>query len=85
MSVISSFITLCRPKFLIYTPIYYSIGCVLAKKEEGILDSWEFVKGLVFVWMAHIMTHFFNEYYDYETDCKNKTPSPWTGGSRVLP
>ena len=30
------------------------------------------------------MTHLFNEYYDYESDCKNVKPSPWTGGSRVL-
>ena len=24
------------------------------------------------------------EYYDYDVDCANKNPSPWTGGSRVL-
>ena len=30
------------------------------------------------------MTHYFNEYYDFEADCANKNPSPWTGGSRVL-
>ena len=31
------------------------------------------------------MTHFFNEYFDYPTDCQHENPSPWTGGSKVLP
>ncbi|XP_046851654.1 uncharacterized protein LOC124444991 [Xenia sp. Carnegie-2017] len=30
------------------------------------------------------MTHYFNEYYDFDVDSANKNPSPWTGGSRVL-
>lgn len=43
-----------------------------------------FFFGLLFVLNTHAMTHYFNEYYDFEADCNNQNPSPWTGGSRVL-
>jgi 1,4-dihydroxy-2-naphthoate octaprenyltransferase len=31
------------------------------------------------------MTHYANDYFDYEADCANTTPTRWSGGSRVLP
>ncbi|CAI5518099.1 unnamed protein product [Closterium sp. Naga37s-1] len=31
------------------------------------------------------MTHYFNEYFDYETDLANKQRGKWNGGSGVLP
>src|SRR5262245_59659741 len=30
------------------------------------------------------MTHYANEYFDYEADRANTTPTRWSGGSRVL-
>lgn len=43
-----------------------------------------FLLGQLFVSCTHMLTHFFNEYYDYEADQLHEFPSPWTGGSRVL-
>lgn len=31
------------------------------------------------------MTHFFNEFHDFETDAQNRQANGWTGGSGVLP
>ena len=31
------------------------------------------------------MTHYANDYFDFEADCANTTPTRWSGGSRVLP
>jgi 1,4-dihydroxy-2-naphthoate octaprenyltransferase len=31
------------------------------------------------------MTHYANDYFDYEADRANLTPTKWSGGSRVLP
>jgi 1,4-dihydroxy-2-naphthoate octaprenyltransferase len=31
------------------------------------------------------MTHYANDYFDYDADVANATPTKWSGGSRVLP
>ena len=31
-----------------------------------------------------LMTHYANDYFDYEADRANDTPTRWSGGSRVL-
>eukprot|EP00475_Leptophrys_vorax_P036040 TRINITY_DN601_c0_g2_i3.p1 TRINITY_DN601_c0_g2~~TRINITY_DN601_c0_g2_i3.p1 ORF type:complete len:368 (-),score=92.73 TRINITY_DN601_c0_g2_i3:55-1065(-) len=43
-----------------------------------------FILGLLIVTTTHVMTHFFNEYFDLLADESNTNPSPWTGGSRML-
>ena len=40
--------------------------------------------GLAVVWVTHAMTHYCNEYFDYEADAANEHATPFTGGSRVL-
>lgn len=75
-----------RPKFLMYSNVIFTIGVVAAYKNKP--DS-NFQLSF-YIWVCllahsiHAMTHYFNEFYDYEADCANKNPSPWTGGSRVL-
>ena len=34
---------------------------------------------------AQLMTHYANDYFDLEADRANRTPTRWSGGSRVLP
>jgi 1,4-dihydroxy-2-naphthoate octaprenyltransferase len=34
----------------------------------------------VFVSVTHMLTHFFNEYYDLAADAAHESPSAWTGG-----
>lgn len=80
-----SALALGRIKFLSYSPILYGLGATVAtfRGEEFNLSS--FLFGQVVVWVVHMMTHFYNEYYDLDSDRINKHPSPWTGGSRILP
>ena len=75
-----------RPKCLVYSNVMYTVGVVAAYKTNtsSTFHLWSYVWFCLLVHAIHAMTHFFNEYYDYEADCANKEPSPWTGGSRVL-
>jgi 1,4-dihydroxy-2-naphthoate octaprenyltransferase len=76
---------LARLKFLIYSPVMYTIGAYVGYRD-GLTDLAvaPYLVGLVFVYTTHMMTHFFNEFYDRHTDALNVHASPWTGGSRVL-
>jgi 1,4-dihydroxy-2-naphthoate octaprenyltransferase len=43
-----------------------------------------FALGQVVVTAAQLMTHYANDYFDLEADRANRTPTRWSGGSRVL-
>jgi 1,4-dihydroxy-2-naphthoate octaprenyltransferase len=75
-----------RPKFLMFSNCIYTVGVAAAYKTNPSLtfNLWLYLWVCLLVHAIHAMTHYFNEYYDYEADCANKNPSPWTGGSRVL-
>ncbi|MDC0707490.1 prenyltransferase [Stigmatella sp. ncwal1] len=73
-----------RVKFLLYSPILYTVGAIIPTLGGGSIDALRFIHGVAFTWITHLMTHYCNEYYDLEPDRANKAPSPWTGGSRVL-
>jgi 1,4-dihydroxy-2-naphthoate octaprenyltransferase len=75
-----------RPKFLIYSNVFYTVGVAAAYKSNPTLpfNLGSYIWVCLMVHAIHAMTHYFNEYYDFEADCANKNPSPWTGGSRVL-
>ena len=79
------FLTLGRVKFLCYSPLLYGLGAAIATMRGAPFAPGVFVFGQVLVWVTHLMTHYYNEYYDLDTDTLNRQPSPWTGGSRVLP
>jgi len=80
-----SVLTLGRIKFLIYSPILYGLGATIATFQGEKFYISYFILGQLTVWITHMMTHFYNEYYDLDTDILNENPSPWTGGSRILP
>jgi len=80
-----NFMILCRLKFLLYSPILYTIGTIIAEIENNDdLNVYNYFIGIIFILNTHIMTHLYNEFYDIDSDRINKNPSPWTGGSRVL-
>jgi 1,4-dihydroxy-2-naphthoate polyprenyltransferase len=84
MTYISDLIKLSRPKFLLYTVSTHIIGAIEAYKQTGNF-SWTIFFLLQFtISITHLMTHFFNEYGDYEVDKLNKKNSAWTGGSKML-
>ena len=78
-------LTLGRIKFLSYSPILYGLGATIATFRGEEFSLYYFALGQITVWVVHMMTHFYNEYYDLDSDILNKHPSPWTGGSRILP
>jgi 1,4-dihydroxy-2-naphthoate octaprenyltransferase len=80
----NSIISLGRFKFLVYSPIMYTLGVVAATGSGRDIEVFRFIQGLLFVWTTHLVAHYCNEYYDLEPDTATANPSPWTGGSRVL-
>lgn len=92
------FLELGRVRFLVYSPIAFAVGVTCATISSSNIDNFgnanpaglmvislpRFLLGQLFVSCTHMLTHFFNEYYDYEADQLHEFPSPWTGGSRVL-
>ncbi|WP_257454189.1 prenyltransferase [Archangium lipolyticum] len=77
-------LALGRVKFLLYSPILYTVGAIIPTVSGGSIDASRFTHGVLFTWITHLMTHYCNEYYDLEPDRANTSPSPWTGGSRIL-
>ena len=86
MAQLKEILKLGRPKFLMYSNVICTIGVAAAYKANPhlIFHFWPYVWICLLAHLIHAMTHYFNEYYDYEADLLNKNPSPWTGGSRVL-
>ena len=80
-----STLSLGRIKFLSYSPILYGLGATIATFRGEEFSPYYFIIGQITVWVVHMMTHFYNEYYDFDSDVLNEHPSPWTGGSRILP
>lgn len=75
-----AFIKLGRPLFLIGGFVMYGLGAVIA----GVTDWPRYALGQATVTALQWMTHYANEYFDYEADRANATPTRWSGGSRVL-
>jgi 1,4-dihydroxy-2-naphthoate octaprenyltransferase len=87
-TTLSAFITLGRPKFLPYSAVLYAFGASIYlhmhDNGNGIINWNHYWYGQLFVTCLHIMTHYCNEYFDYEADCANQSPTAMTGGSRIL-
>jgi 1,4-dihydroxy-2-naphthoate polyprenyltransferase len=79
-----AFIRLGRPKFLVGGFVLYGLGAALAVKEGAAFDLARFLWGQLVVTAAQLMTHYANDYFDLEADIANRTPTQFSGGSRVL-
>lgn len=77
---------LARPKFLMYSFTLHLLGAIIAYKQrgDGIFYFSTFCWLQYTVWITHLMTHFYNEYFDYHVDILNKKAGKWTGGSKIL-
>jgi 1,4-dihydroxy-2-naphthoate octaprenyltransferase len=80
-----AFIRLGRPVFLGGGFLLYGLGAAIAALAGHPIDATRFALGQIAVTAFQWMTHYANEYYDYEADLANATPTRWSGGSRVLP
>jgi 1,4-dihydroxy-2-naphthoate octaprenyltransferase len=79
-----AFLKLGRPLFLGGGFILYALGAVIAAWTGHPLDRERYLLGQSAVTAFQWMTHYANDYFDYEADIANKTPTAWSGGSRVL-
>lgn len=84
MSAIVSFIRLGRPLFLGGGLLMFALGAAVAAWHHHTIDLRRYVLGQLAVTAFQLMTHYANDYYDYEADRANATPTRWSGGSRVL-
>jgi 1,4-dihydroxy-2-naphthoate octaprenyltransferase len=64
--------------------VLYGLGAALAVRGGTAFDGGRFWWGQVVVTAAQLMTHYANDYFDLEADRRNRTPTRFSGGSRVL-
>lgn len=84
LSPLSAFLRLGRPKFLVYSLLFYVLGTSVVVHDGRAIDLGRWIHGVAFVWCTHLMTHYCNDYFDLAADSANLAPTGWTGGSRVL-
>jgi 1,4-dihydroxy-2-naphthoate octaprenyltransferase len=80
-----AFVRLGRPKFLIGGFVFYGLGAALAVAAGAPFEAGRYLWGQLMVTAAQLMTHYANDYFDLEADRANRTPTRWSGGSRILP
>lgn len=62
----------------------YGLGVAMAR-YNGTTINWTLVVwGQIVVTSTQLMVHYCNDYFDFEADQNNLTPTAWSGGSRVL-
>jgi 1,4-dihydroxy-2-naphthoate octaprenyltransferase len=65
--------------------MFYGLGVALALAAGAPFDVGLFWWGQLVVTATQLMTHYSNDFFDLEADRANRTPTRWSGGSRVLP
>jgi len=82
-------VRLGRPLFLTGGFVLYGLGAAIAVQAgacvSGAIDWRRFGWGQIAITATQLMTHYCNDYCDYDADRANTTPTRWSGGSRVLP
>ncbi|HEY3499062.1 MAG TPA: prenyltransferase [Polyangiaceae bacterium] len=77
-------VRLGRPIFLLGGVALYGLGALASARRGYGFDLGAFALGQLAVSSIQLMTHYANDYFDYEADKANHTPTRWSGGSRVL-
>jgi 1,4-dihydroxy-2-naphthoate octaprenyltransferase len=79
-----AFIRLGRPKFLGGGFLLFGLGALVAVRAGAPFSLARHLVGQLAVTAFQLMTHYANDYFDFEADLANATPTSWSGGSRVL-
>ena len=80
-----AFIRLTRPLFLGGGVILYLLGAVTAAAQGAAVMGLRLLLGQLLVTSVQLMTHYSNEYYDYDVDAASSaTRTPFSGGSGIL-
>ncbi len=78
-------IRLGRPQFLLGGLSLFGLGAIMARATGLSLNWSRYVAGQAVVTSVQLMTHYANDYFDFEADVANRSPTRWSGGSRILP
>jgi 1,4-dihydroxy-2-naphthoate octaprenyltransferase len=79
-----AFVRLGRPLFLGGGFLLFGLGAATAAVAGHPIDRSRYALGQAVVTALQLMTHYANDYFDYDADRANPTPTAWSGGSRVL-
>jgi 1,4-dihydroxy-2-naphthoate octaprenyltransferase len=82
---IIAFVRLGRPHFLVGGFVMHSLGVAAALYAGARLNVAALLLGQVAITATQWMVHYSNEYFDLAADRANRTPTAWSGGSRILP
>lgn len=77
-------VRLGRPLFLGSGFVLYALGAAVAAAHGHTIEPMLYLLGQTAITLFQLMTHYANDYFDYEADRANATPTHWSGGSRVL-
>lgn len=80
-----NFIRLGRPLFLVGGFLFNGLGAAISVTMGARLNLPVLLLGQLIITAIQLMTHYSNDYFDLEADRANRTPTRWSGGSRVLP
>src|SRR4051812_8280311 len=72
---VRAWVRLGRPKFLLYSALLYGVGAMLALLRGTKLSLGTYLYGQLFVSCVHLMTHYCNEFFDFEADRANPAPT----------
>jgi 1,4-dihydroxy-2-naphthoate octaprenyltransferase len=82
---LSAFLRLGRPLFLTGGVLLNALGAAIALYNGAPFNVRAFLWGQIAITAIQLMTHYSNDYFDLVADVANRTPTHWSGGSRVLP
>ncbi|MBK8020853.1 MAG: prenyltransferase [Chloroflexi bacterium] len=77
-------IRLGRLHFLAGGVLLHLLGVAMALYAGAPLNVAALLWGQIAITATQLMTHYANDYFDLDADRANRTPTNWSGGSRVL-
>ncbi len=80
-----AFIRLGRLEFLLGGVVYHMLGVAAALASGAALNLPAWLWAQLAITATQLMTHYANDYYDLAHDRAHRSPTRWTGGSRILP
>jgi 1,4-dihydroxy-2-naphthoate polyprenyltransferase len=79
-----AFVRLGRPHFLVGGLVLYGLGAAVAVYAGAAFVARAYLLGQAAITAFQLMTHYANDYFDLAADRANRTPTRFSGGSRVL-
>jgi 1,4-dihydroxy-2-naphthoate octaprenyltransferase len=85
LSTLWAFVKLGRLHFLAAGFLLHALGASMAWVSGAPMNVAVYAWTQLAISATQLMTHYANDYFDLAADRANLTPTPWSGGSRILP